>query len=78
MVSCRLICVNTASVRLFDEPATGFAPRVFLAGAWVSGPVAKILLLFLLVIVFGLKPGFEGYRWHIYSSNIHVATQGFY
>lgn len=35
-----------------------------LAGAWVSGPVAQILLLVLLVIVFGLKPGFEGYRWH--------------
>jgi hypothetical protein len=35
-----------------------------LAGSWVSGPVAQLLLLVLLVIVFGLKPGFEGYRWH--------------
>jgi len=35
-----------------------------LAGAWVSGPVAQLLLLVLLVIVFGLKPGFDGYRWH--------------
>ncbi len=30
----------------------------------MSGPAAQILLLVLLVIVFGLKPGFEGYRWH--------------
>ena len=35
-----------------------------LAGSWVSGPVAQLLLLILLVIAFGLKPGFNGYRWH--------------
>jgi hypothetical protein len=35
-----------------------------LAGIWVSNPVAQILLLIALVIIFGLKPGFEGYRWH--------------
>ncbi len=35
-----------------------------LAGLWVSEPVAQLLLLVLLVIVFGLKPGFYGYRWH--------------
>ncbi|MGB5489164.1 MAG: hypothetical protein WBN06_17365 [Lysobacterales bacterium] len=35
-----------------------------LAGSWVSGPVAQLLLLIGLVIVFGLKPGFNGYRWH--------------
>jgi hypothetical protein len=35
-----------------------------LAGSWVSGPVAQFLLLILLVIAFGIKPGFSGYRWH--------------
>jgi hypothetical protein len=35
-----------------------------LAGSWVSGPVAQLLLLVVLVIAFGLKPGFSGYRWH--------------
>jgi hypothetical protein len=35
-----------------------------LAGSWVSGPVAQLVLLVVLVIAFGLKPGFEGYRWH--------------
>ena len=35
-----------------------------LAGAWLSGPVAQLLLLIVLVIAFGLKPGFNGYRWH--------------
>lgn len=35
-----------------------------LAGSWVSGPVGQILLLVGLVILFGIKPGFSGYRWH--------------
>ena len=35
-----------------------------LAGSWVSGPVAQLLFLIVLVIAFGLKPGFDGYRWH--------------
>jgi hypothetical protein len=35
-----------------------------LAGSWVSGPVAQLLLLVVLVIVFGIKPGISGYRWH--------------
>jgi len=35
-----------------------------LAGSWVSGPVAQLLLLVVLVIAFGVKPGFSGYRWH--------------
>jgi hypothetical protein len=35
-----------------------------LAGSWVSGPVAQLLLLIVLVIAFGLKPGFNGFRWH--------------
>ena len=35
-----------------------------LAGSWVSGPVAQLFLLIGLVIAFGIKPGFSGYRWH--------------
>ena len=35
-----------------------------LAGAWVSDPVSQILLLAGLVVLFGIKPGFSGYRWH--------------
>ena len=35
-----------------------------LAGSWVSSPVAQLLLLVLLVIAFGIKPGMDGYRWH--------------
>ncbi|MFC1702358.1 hypothetical protein ACFL1J_06430 [Pseudomonadota bacterium] len=35
-----------------------------MAGSWVSGPVAQLVLLIALVIAFGLKPGFNGYRWH--------------
>ena len=35
-----------------------------LAGTWVSSPVAQILLLVGLVILFGIKPGFSGHRWH--------------
>jgi hypothetical protein len=34
------------------------------AGTWVSNPVAQILLLVGLVILFGIKPGFSGHRWH--------------
>ena len=35
-----------------------------LAGSWVSAPMGQLLLLVVLVTVFGLKPGFFGYRWH--------------
>jgi len=35
-----------------------------LAGTWVPNPASQILLLLALVIVFGIKPGFFGYRWH--------------
>jgi len=35
-----------------------------LAGGWVSSPIAQMLLLIGLVIAFGIKPGFSGYRWH--------------
>jgi len=35
-----------------------------LAGNWVNNPIAQLLLLVLLVVLFGIKPGFSGYRWH--------------
>ena len=35
-----------------------------LAGSWISAPVGQLLLLTGLVILFGIKPGFFGYRWH--------------
>ena len=35
-----------------------------LAGSWVSSPLSQILLLIGLVVLFGIKPGFSGYRWH--------------
>ena len=34
------------------------------AGTWVSDPVSQILLLVGLITLFGIKPGFSGYRWH--------------
>ena len=35
-----------------------------LAGTWVTNPIAQILVLAGLVVLFGIKPGFSGYRWH--------------
>jgi hypothetical protein len=35
-----------------------------LAGTWGSGPTSQLLLLGGLVVLFGIKPGFSGYRWH--------------
>ena len=35
-----------------------------LAGNLVGNSAAQILFLVALVIIFGIKPGFEGYRWH--------------
>jgi hypothetical protein len=35
-----------------------------MAGTWVSNPYSQLLLLTGLVILFGIKPGFSGYRWH--------------
>jgi len=34
------------------------------AGAWVENPVVQLLMLAALVVLFGIKPGFFGYRWH--------------
>lgn len=34
------------------------------AGSWMSSPLSQLLLLTGLVILFGIKPGFFGYRWH--------------
>ena len=33
-----------------------------LTGSWVSAPMGQLLLLVGLVILFGIKPGFFGYR----------------
>lgn len=38
-----------------------------LAGTWASGPISQFLLLVGLVILFGIKPGFSGYRWHAHT-----------
>ena len=35
-----------------------------LAGDWVASPMSQILLLIGLIVLFGIKPGFSGYRWH--------------
>jgi len=35
-----------------------------MAGTWVANPFSQLLLLTGLVILFGIKPGFSGYRWH--------------
>jgi len=35
-----------------------------MAGSWISSPFSQLLLLAGLVILFGIKPGFSGYRWH--------------
>ncbi len=35
-----------------------------IAGTWISNPFSQILLLAGLVVLFGIKPGFVGYRWH--------------
>jgi len=34
------------------------------AGSWVSNPVSQLLMMAGLVVLFGIKPGFVGYRWH--------------
>ena len=34
-----------------------------LAGTWVSAPMGQLLLLMVLIVVFGIKPGFFGYQW---------------
>jgi len=34
------------------------------AGTWTSNPMSQLLLMAGLVILFGIKPGFVGYRWH--------------
>lgn len=34
------------------------------ASIWIQHPLIQLILLGLLVILFGLRPGFSGYRWH--------------
>ncbi|MDX1460260.1 MAG: hypothetical protein R3348_04325 [Xanthomonadales bacterium] len=35
-----------------------------IASVWIQQPAIQVALLGLLVIVFGWRPGFMGYRWH--------------
>ncbi len=35
-----------------------------LLGQWAGHPVSQVLILVALSIVVGVKPGFDGYRWH--------------
>jgi len=34
------------------------------ASHWIKQPSIQLFLLGLLVVLFGLRPGFRGYRWH--------------
>jgi hypothetical protein len=35
-----------------------------IASHWIKQPSIQLILLSLLVVLFGLRPGFRGYRWH--------------
>lgn len=35
-----------------------------IASHWIHQPVIQLALLALLVVLFGIRPGFNGYRWH--------------
>lgn len=35
-----------------------------IASVWIQQPVIQVMLLGLLVVLFGWRPGFIGYRWH--------------
>ena len=35
-----------------------------IASVWIQQPVIQVMLLGLLVVLFGWRPGFMGYRWH--------------
>lgn len=35
-----------------------------LLSQWVQDPLAQVLLLVTLTVLFGLRSGFHGYRWH--------------
>ncbi len=35
-----------------------------IASHWIKVPSVQLILLGVLVVAFGLKPGFRGYRWH--------------
>lgn len=34
------------------------------ASVWIQHPTVQLMLLALLIVLFGLRPGFNGYRWH--------------
>lgn len=35
-----------------------------LLGQWAGHPVSQLIILAALIMVVGVKPGFDGYRWH--------------
>ena len=35
-----------------------------IASHWIRQPAIQFLMLALLLVLFGLRPGFRGYRWH--------------
>jgi hypothetical protein len=35
-----------------------------IASVWIQQPSVQLALLVCLVVIFGLRPGFRGYRWH--------------
>lgn len=35
-----------------------------LLGQWAGHPVSQVMILAALIMVVGVKPGFDGYRWH--------------
>ena len=38
-----------------------------IGSGWFQHPLIQLVLLALLVVLFGLSPGFRGYRWHARS-----------
>lgn len=53
------IVLLVATTLMFDIAQVG--------GDWIQHPGVQIALLALLVVLFGLSPGFRGYRWHARS-----------
>ena len=47
-------------------PSTGleFENGAQLTSRWVENPAVVLIVLLTLVVLFGLRPGFRGYRWH--------------
>ena len=47
-----------------------------IASLWIQQPLIQIILLALLIVLFGWRPGFSGYRWHaraLQDENFHFS-----